>query len=215
MAYDKTIRFGSKATKSGEYITYGNKKMSIPLFNLPAWSTCPGKTPLCKKHCYAKVAEQLFPAVAEKRKRSLKLSKGKDFVAKVIEGLNGTLIPYVRIHESGDFYSQEYLEKWYEIVKAFPDRVFLAFTKNFKLDYSKAPANLKLYYSVFPDTDMSTVPAGRRAYTTVTFKSFTGVNPDVSKAEKCKGNCDFCLLCFFGKKDVYFPIHGRGIKSAH
>lgn len=211
-----------KAWKGGKdlLLTYGNRKMTIPLFNLPAVSTCPGSTALCRKYCYARAAEDLFKAVKAKRVRALKASKSADFV-EVMKAEIATvpLIPFFRIHESGDFYSQEYLDKWFEICRAFPEKTFLAFTKAFKLDYSNRPKNLSLYFSVFPDTKVADIPnvkGAKRAYTTIDFKAVVamGYKQDVGKAVKCGGNCDSCLICFNNKKDVYFPVHGRG-RSMH
>ena len=208
MAYDNRIRnFKSVASKAGQHITFGNKKMTIPIFSIPAIKTCPGSTALCRKYCYAKKAEKLFPNVVTKRQRNLALSKTAGFVDTIVAELgNSPLMPYMRIHESGDFYSQEYLNKWFEICRRMPEKTFLAFTKAFGLDYSKKPKNLKLYYSVFPDS--CNVPrGGKKAYTTVTYKSFKGVNPDPCKAAHCSGYCDTCLVCFVGKQNVHFPVH--------
>jgi len=203
---------------NNDLLTYGNKKMTIPIFSLPATKTCTGSTAYCRKYCYAKSAEEMYPSVVAKRARSLKASKEKDFVERIVSGLNDVIfIPYVRIHESGDFYSQKYLEKWFDICGHFPNRKFLAFTKSFNLDFSNKPDNMALYYSIWCDTDMSTVPEGdNRAYTVVTYKWFKDqglVNPDVGNAMKCKGFCDKCLVCFERKSDVYFPIHGRGVSG--
>lgn len=37
----------------------------------------------------------------------------------------------VRIHESGDFYNQNYLDAWVKVAKAFPNVVFYAYTKSY------------------------------------------------------------------------------------
>lgn len=37
----------------------------------------------------------------------------------------------VRIHESGDFYNQNYLDAWVKVANAFPNVVFYAYTKSF------------------------------------------------------------------------------------
>jgi hypothetical protein len=208
MAYDNRIRnFRSKATKQGNHITFGNKKMTIPIFSIPALKTCPGSTALCRKYCYAKKAEELFPNVRSKRTRNLALTKTPAFVDAIVSELsNNPFMPYVRIHESGDFYNQAYLDKWFEVCRRMPEKTFLAFTKAFNLDYSKKPKNLKLYYSVFPDS--CNVPkTGKKAITTIHYKSFTGTNPDVGKAAHCSGYCDTCLVCFIGKQNVSFPVH--------
>jgi hypothetical protein len=201
--------------KSGKdlLLTYGNKKMTIPLFSIPAKKTCPGSTELCRKYCYAKKTEEIFPFVRSKRARALTATKKDDFVALVCKELSTVpLIPYFRIHESGDFYSQDYLNKWFEICNKFPEKTFLAFTKVFNLDYSKKPKNLNLYFSIFPDTDLTKVPdikGIKKAFTVINYKAVVarGLKVDSGKAKKCEGYCDSCLLCFKAKSDVYFPVH--------
>lgn len=59
----------------------------------------------------------------------------------------------VRIHDSGDFFSVEYLRGWIEIAWEFPDILFYAYTKEVQmLEDAKAeqywPANFKIVYSM-------------------------------------------------------------------
>jgi hypothetical protein len=216
MAYNSlAMRFGSKAWRHDKtYMTFGNKKMSIPLFNLPAKSTCPGSTEYCRKYCYALKSEQLFPSVKAKRENNLALTKSPDFVETLSKEIASvTFIKYVRIHESGDFYSQEYLNNWFKICKKFPEKTFLAFTKCFHLDFSKKPKNLNLYFSVWADTDTSKIKNKRikRAITVIDYKwaIAKGIDKavDISKAVPCNGHCDKCLVCFENKSSVFFHIH--------
>jgi hypothetical protein len=204
----------SHAWKNGKHITFGNKKMSIPLFDIPSRVTCPGSTALCRKYCYAQKTEQLFPNVILRRNKNLALTKKKEFVDTIITELKEVaFIPYVRIHGSGDFYNQAYLNKWFEIARRMPEKKFLAFTKVFKLDFSKKPDNFNLYYSVWNDTDTKKIknPDINIAYTLIDFKWAVkqGMDKvfDLSKATKCSGHCDKCLVCFENKGNVYFPIH--------
>ena len=37
---------------------------------------------------------------------------------------------FVRVHDSGDYYSKEYLLKWFEIAKKMPDIKFYSYTNN-------------------------------------------------------------------------------------
>ncbi len=194
-------------------ITYGNRKMSIPIFSLPAIQTCPGSTPLCRKYCYAMKAQRLFSETRNKRTRNYELSMTDHFAAIIIDELKQSLIPYCRIHESGDFYSQEYLEKWYEICNATPEKQFLAFTKNFSLNFDKKPENLSVYYSVWSDTNKEDLekadPRLKKAYTTWTRQSHIDKHGRVytGSSKKCKGYCDTCLMCFNNTHSVYFPLH--------
>lgn len=68
-------------------------------------------------------------------------SQADSFVTAIVAELSSTrrTSRTVRIHESGDFYSQEYLDKWTAIAKLSPTFTFYAFTKRMKdFDFSIA-----------------------------------------------------------------------------
>jgi hypothetical protein len=54
---------------------------------------------------------------------------------------------HVRIHDSGDFYSQQYLDSWIAIARKRPDVVFYAYTKSMDLNWQSAPSNLRIVQS--------------------------------------------------------------------
>lgn len=177
--------------------------MYYPRFNLPEKLTCPGSTALCREHCYACKASRCYPQVMPFRMSNFEASKQPNFVQSIIDELKAHNKPvtFFRIHESGDFYSQEYLDKWIEIALFFPAIKFLAFTKSFSLDFSRCPSNLRIVWSVFPDTNLSTVPAGPRAY--------AGSIGDTTMLD-CHGSCDTCGLCWNLReigRNVHFDLH--------
>lgn len=203
----------TKITNSPLFISEGNKKMTLPTFSIPAGKTCPGCTVQCASHCYAKKAERIYPSVAVSRKRNIKATREGGFVNGVIEMIKKQGNDWFRIHESGDFYSQSYLEKWFEIVRACPEVRFLAFTKSFTgfgpnrdqgLDFSKAPKNLEIIWSVWEDTEMDKIPPGPRSYAgDVPFRKG-------EKVIECPGQCDGCMVCWGISKaglSVHFKIH--------
>jgi hypothetical protein len=178
-------------------------KMTFPRFNLPAKLTCPGSTEFCRSKCYACKAERIWPAVLPYRTRNFEASKSSSFVNDIcieLEKIQSSkkATKFFRLHESGDFYSQAYLDKWSAIAKIFPSVKFLAFTKSFHLDFSRIPANLKIVYSVMQDTSVP-VPEGPKAYAGLT----------VEGSFECVGHCDNCVKCWSLKpsKSVYFSIH--------
>jgi hypothetical protein len=81
----------------------------------------------------------------------LRESKRKDFVERIVKEIKGKW-QYFRIHASGDFYSEEYVEKWIEIAQQCPDTIFKAFTKREDLTDSlqrlAALPNVKLRQSL-------------------------------------------------------------------
>lgn len=105
------------------------------MFNLPASKkvcgmSCPG--------CYA-IREQRYPIVVEARKARYTASQRSDFSDTIISELTSLRKrpKYFRIHASGEFYSQAYIDSWNAIVKANPDIIFYAYTKRLaQFDFS-------------------------------------------------------------------------------
>ena len=116
-------------------------KEGIPYFNLPAGFTCPGAG-RCKdaKFCYAMTGNtERFPAVLRSQSKNYLSSLQSYFVDIMIDKIKRIKSPLdlFRVHESGDFYSQEYIEKWAEIARNIPEIKFYAYTKSYvNLDLS-------------------------------------------------------------------------------
>lgn len=198
--------------RTGVYISKGNLRMNIPTFSLPSGKTCPRKTELCSKYCYARKAERSYPNVLPSRDENLRQSKMDTFVDDMKEAINKKSPEYFRIHESGDFYSQKYLEKWFNIIRGCPDTNFLAYTSNYYLDYKNRPDNLVLYYSVWPDSKNIPNDGVPRAYVIDDGSGKIQNSVNSSNKFKCsKGKdidgCNQCLWCYKEKGDVVFEIH--------
>lgn len=112
-------------------------------------NTCPGAL-ACRAVCFAKQGTYRFPAVKASRMANLDATMGDGFVADMITALKRRRsFNTIRIHDSGDFYSQEYYNAWCEIARAFPDRIFYAYTKSLNLDlWSGKPDNLRITQSL-------------------------------------------------------------------
>ena len=185
-------------------IKKGNTKLTnvIGIISLPRYYTCPGKTELCQRYCYAEPPERFRPAVVFSRNKNLAWTLRPDFVKVAAEMIKNFGLAWFRIHESGDFYNQKYFDKWAEIARLNPKTQLLAYTKNWKLDFSKAPANLTIRYS----SDISSkhirkdLPA-----------CYVGVRQP-KDFFICKAKCEpgFCMACWDKKIDVYIPIHSVG-----
>lgn len=132
----------NKENHLSKLLKYENAKLKQQfIFNLPATKqvcgrVCPG--------CYAIKAQVRFPkTVLASRERLFVASNSDTFVPTIISELQSTrrAARTVRIHESGEFHSQEYLNKWEEIALACPDFTFYAFTKRKRdFDFSKLTA---------------------------------------------------------------------------
>lgn len=194
-------------------ISTGNKKMTekFLIWNLPRGITCPYKTEKCFQYCYAKKAERFYPSVLPSRLKNFEESKKDNFIENMENKIKSyfspnkkTKYPYFRIHESGDFYNENYFEKWLSIIKKFPNLKFLAFTKSIfvKKYINELPKNFNLYYSVAEDTDEKNIIWELPLAFAGNYNSSL-----VKNAFECSGSCNNCLYCFNDKKNVYFKIH--------
>jgi len=129
-------------------------KMRVMNFSLPAYKTITGKTVCpfakdCIKYCYAQKGNYRYPSVIKGLNNRYELSKTADFVPK----MNATIIlerpTHVRIHDSGDFYSIAYLNKWIDIATQNTNVIFYAYTKSIKffINGLLLPKNMKVIFS--------------------------------------------------------------------
>ena len=185
--------------------------MDFPTFSLPSEETCPNATPHCKKYCYAKKAERIYKNTRKSRKENYDISKTDYFFGEMFFLLRDNKSEYIRVHESGDMYSQEYLDKWIKLMRCFGEKKFLIYTQMYNLDWSRAPDNCIIYWTVWDDS--KNVPKdGLHAYVIDdgTGKIATKDVPNTFKCPKGKGKsvkCNDCMYCYKGKGDVKFKIH--------
>jgi hypothetical protein len=118
-------------------------------YNGETLNTCPGAL-ACRAVCYAKQGGYNFPMSIAARKHNLEMSLRADFVDNVIADLKRfRKVNTIRIHDSGDFYNQEYYNKWCKIAKAMPHLTFYAYTKTINMDlWANKPENFKLTQSL-------------------------------------------------------------------
>jgi hypothetical protein len=111
--------------------------------------TCPGAL-ACKDPCYAKQGNYLRGNVKRAKQGNLLASVLPGFVNNMIAEIKSRrTYNTIRIHDAGDFYSQEYFNKWCDIARALPDRIFYAYTKALHLDlWTDKPENLRIIQSL-------------------------------------------------------------------
>ena len=151
----------------------GNAKLKndVAIFDLVAGHCCPfakdcaekvdrvtGKlipNPNAKFRCFAAVSELISTAAREKRWHNFDLLRSKKTakaMAKLIidsfkDDEKAFLAPKVRIHSSGDFFSQTYFDAWLLVAKAMPEKTFYAYTKSFRYwvaRFNEIPENFHL-----------------------------------------------------------------------
>ncbi len=111
-------------------------------------NTCPGAL-ACRAVCYAKQGTYRFKNVIAARMKNLELSQNMYFVDWAVADLERMRnVNAVRIHDSGDFYNQEYLDKWIAIATMLPHITFYGYTKSLHLDMKDCPDNLRIVQSL-------------------------------------------------------------------
>ena len=141
------------------------KEFGVRIFNfsIPAGNdkksgkiTCPfaGK---CIKLCYAKKGMYRFGNVERALTKRYEASKEDNFVQTITDELakvKKDKQTYVRIHDSGDFYSPAYFAKWLEIARLNPSVRFYAYTKSHSFVRGiELPENFDLIYSLGSKND--------------------------------------------------------------
>lgn len=125
-------------------------------FGIPAYEsadgtrTCPGAG-ACAAVCYARQGFYGTHRVKRLREHNLAMARGDlgVFVDAVVHDL-ALLSRFrsVRVHDDGDFFSQDYLEAWFTAAESVPDRRFYAYTKSLHLKlWDEKPDNFTLIQS--------------------------------------------------------------------
>jgi hypothetical protein len=181
-------------------LSKGNDKVKALIFDLPT-SSC-GIS--CNK-CYAKKAEIRFPNVMKKRNYNLGESRMPEFVSNINSEIVHSKNKTVRIHSSGDFYSQDYLNKWKIVAHARRDTKFYTYTKKKQeLDFTAIEAlpNVNIINSVTP----LGVNYGDSAYCKELVDIGYFLCPcNKENKIKCQVECNHCSIK--GNDKVCFLIH--------
>ena len=135
------------ATESGILMAYVNKRRNnwmnvmqqgnlklpkfVSTFNLPAGEGFCINCSSCHDTCYAMQKQIQFSKIKAFRMLNYHLAgTRKDILRYLITKYIEVFKPkIVRIHESGDFISQKYINMWFKIMTDFPDVKFYGYTK--------------------------------------------------------------------------------------
>lgn len=189
-----------------------NSKLGENIFNFSiSRDSCLHKTESCDKYCYAKKGNYAYRNVKKGLQKNFDLTKQENFIDLISAQITllkiQNKIKYIRIHPSGDFYSQKYYEKWNEIAIRNPELVFLTYTRNYEIDFSNRAENLIIYYSLDRDTKELNNTLSLYAYV-LDKKRYADTKHMEHVPEKncyiCNSKCYECKFCFHGKKNVAF-----------
>ena len=112
-----------------------SKELGVKLMNfgIPAYKSASGKLtcPMadeCVKFCYAKKGAYIWSNVQPAFEKRYQLSKTDDFINAIDAEIKRKKPDYIRVHDSGDYYSRKYLDKWIQIAKNNPAVRFYSYT---------------------------------------------------------------------------------------
>jgi hypothetical protein len=156
-------------------LAMGNGKLgrSIFHFDLPAVTTCPGRSSVCERVCYARRHRFRTRAVQRRLRWCLRQSRRADFADRMVDEIRRTGAIVVRIHVSGDFYSADYAARWLAVIRRLPGVRFYCYTRSWRvpevapvLARLAAEPNCRVWFSADAETGPpDPVPPGVRVAT--------------------------------------------------
>jgi hypothetical protein len=112
-----------------------SKELGLRVFNfgIPAYKSASGKltcpmADTCVKFCYAKKGAYIWSNVKPAFEKRYELTKTDNFVEAMNAEIRKKKPDYVRVHDSGDYYSPAYLKKWIEVAIHNPNVRFYSYT---------------------------------------------------------------------------------------
>lgn len=149
--------------KPSNLLTRGNGKLGegIHAWSLPAVETCPGRTALCERVCYARNGRYRTQFMRDRLADNLDAALRDDFAPRVADEVRRRGVHTLRVHVSGDFFSQEYARKWLAIARRAAGTRLYAYTRSWRVP-EVAPIlaelaglrNVRLWYSCDAETGL-------------------------------------------------------------
>jgi hypothetical protein len=132
-----------------------SKNLGVKVFNfgIPAYKSMSGKLTCpfadeCVKFCYAQKGAYIWSNVKPAFEKRYELTRSAEFVSKMSDELMKKRPDYVRVHDSGDYYSKAYLQKWIDIANLFPEIKFYSYTNSVAmLKEANLPSNFDVIFS--------------------------------------------------------------------
>ena len=187
------------------------KKTGTISFNLPAFRSADGfavcpKAGACATLCYARQGRYIMKQVAEAREFNLSKVRAdlQQFYTEAVADLARLKSSSIRVHDSGDFFSQEYMDTWFRIARAFPKKHFYAYTKSLHLGWREAPKNFQIIQSVggLLDSQINTRLSHSKIFSTVAMRKKAGyVDGNKNDLPAIKGQRKIGLV-YHGNKNL-------------
>lgn len=140
-------------------------KDRIGEFKLPAGVTCPFAG-VCAEWCYGKTGTFRFKPVKNVQDWTLKATLLPCFVGLMVDTISSlrSRMNALRVHSVGDYYSQEYFDKWLEIAYNVPFMPLYSYTTSLPyIRWSKLPNN----FTIIQSSEGKLMPDKRRKHSVV------------------------------------------------
>lgn len=209
--------------KSSRASKISNKKNNG--FSLPPSKqfSCPGETTACAK-CYAKKGNFVFANTKRLQQDNWEVVNTEENIPAKLSNIMPKNSNIYRIHISGDFFSQEYVDMWADVIKAKPHTRFWAYTRSFHLNFTKLTRlpNFTLWASADEynlKEAKQFVRRFRKSGTKLAYGPWdkekeipdnSFICPATSGKIEASGACEKCMLCVVKKrtnKNVVFIKH--------
>ena len=141
--YDKVLTQNSKLKKTSQIA--GKRVVN---FGIPAYKSETGKITCpfadeCIKYCYARKGTFRWPNTVNAYEKRFRIARSPDFETIINAALVLQNPHYVRVHDSGDYFSEKYTDRWFSIMRANPGIKFYSYTNSVLL--------MKMYDKGIPD----------------------------------------------------------------
>lgn len=213
VASDATPSF---ETGNGKIGFSGRFYKSIKVWNLPPMATCPGRSTWCSENCYnADPRADVFPIKRWQTNWGLLEKFPEELAAQIATAISAMTRPAaIRIHSSGDFYSQLYVSWWRRIIENAPDVSFWCYTRSWTnsdliadLEMLRQMPNVQLFASwdhTMPDPPKAWRLSIMASRMNPPHLSGLDCPEQYYKGPNC-ANCGYCIRA--GEGNVVFDAH--------
>ena len=141
--YDNILTQNSKLKKTSKLV-----QRRVLNFGIPAYKSETGKVTCpfadeCVKYCYARKGTFRWPSTVNAYEKRFRIARSPDFESVMNAALLIKNPHFVRVHDSGDYFSKKYMDRWFSIMRANPGIKFYSYTNSVLL--------MKTYDKGIPD----------------------------------------------------------------
>ena len=140
-----------------------SKKLGLRVFNfgITAYKTKSGKLTCpfadeCIKFCYAKKGAYIWSNVAKVFEQRYELTKQSNFIDIMKAEIIKKRVDFLRVHDSGDFYSNKYFLDWMQIAEQLPNVKFYAYTNSISIVKNNSKSIPNNFDFIFSDSGKQT-----------------------------------------------------------